>query len=331
MNSKTGHTPRITPSKTERTTVKSDKKVTPTTKSPLKLRNLCSVTPNSKTTHTKTEMNETNAQMEARIRCQLRLEMLVRMREMQDYYESKIADLTEQMDSDSPTLSAIRDANNQMDIEAQKNQAQIETLKQQIEEMKKNNLELEKKLQEQKERNIQSSKEIENAQIFNSKLTEQKNSLQMRVDALKKKRQEDELRENAEREEKLRRELLEKEMQEQEAKTQEEQKKETKSVKTPRSQMKHDVAKASKRGKENMNASQNPAQSSLKGSSFKNESTKSRHNSNNSNNGSSQPNRKIDNAPIGAAGGSSGMSELSKPPYRMKITPHLAHKAKHAK
>ena len=349
MSSKTSRTPKTTLNKTEKgqTTSKSEKKLTPTTKSPLRLRNLCSVTPNSKATPTKADVEETNAQMEARIRCQLRLEMLVRMREMQDYYESKIADLTEQMDNESPTLSAIKDVENAIDVESVKNQEEIEKLKQQIAEIQSSNLELEKQLQVQKEKNIQSTKEIENAQVTNSKLIEQKNGLQMRVDALKKKRQEDELKENADKEEILRKQEIEKAIEEEESKqkgntnkeqtqqkqTTKNQKSSTKSTTTPKSLNKQEnktqITKSTtlaKKGKENANENQNSGKASSMKSIKHNIQNVTNQNKGNSFSNKTQKNDKSNNNL-----NSNGMNELNKPPYRMKITPHLAHKAKNAK
>ena len=347
MSSKVSRTPKNTINKTEKAQAasKSDKKLTPTTKSPLRLRNLCSVTPNSKATPTKTEVEETNAQMEARIRCQLRLEMLVRMREMQDYYESKIADLTEQMDNESPTLSAIKDIGNAIDVETAKNQEEIEKLKQEIADLQSSNLELEKQLQAQKEKNIESTKEIENAQIVNSKLIEQKNGLQMRVDALKKKRQEDELKEQAEKEELLRKQAMEKEIEEEAYKQKEntnkeqtQQKSASKNQKTangskltPKSQSRIDnknttkTSALSKKGKENANENQNSGKASSMKSIKQNMPNVS--NQNKGNSFSNQNKQKSEKTNLN----SNGMNELNKPPYRMKITPHLAHKAKNAK
>ena len=312
MTSKATPSPRVTPSRSENRGAAADKRVTPIGKSPLKLRNLCSVTPpSSRATPNKTERTESDAQLEARIRCQLRLDMLLRMREMQDYYETKIADITEQMDSESFTLSAVDDINNNQEVVDQKTKQEIEKLKQQIAEAQTLKEELAKRLEAQKHQKEAVSQEIENEQTINSKLIEQKNGLQMRVDAMKKKIQDDQIKANALKEEQLRKEKLEKEAKEEQTKEKKEaplkpekasipKKAEKTAKKTVTSELKKSTSKS---GKENLNGNQTSARASKKET-------------------------KTTKTAASPAPASSGMSELSKPPYRMKITPQLAHKAK---
>ena len=83
-------------------------------------------------------------------------------------------------------------------VRENKKQNEIDIIKQSIEEAKQKNKELEKLLEESKERLNKSIQDIDSAHNTNLKLIEQKNILQMRVDALIKKKKDDELRKEQE-------------------------------------------------------------------------------------------------------------------------------------
>jgi uncharacterized protein YhaN len=174
-----------------------------------------------------------------------------------------------------------------------KTKQEIEKLKQQIAEAQALNNELAQKLEAEKQQKSIITQEMETEQAANQKLIEQKNGLQMRVDAMKKKIQDDEIRANALKEEKLRKKKLEQEAKKEAKQASVKQEKAAYQKKVDRPMKKAPLT--SKTGIENTNLSQV---------------------------------RKTQKPVNTQKYVSSGMSELSKPPYRMKITPQLAHKAK---
>lgn len=305
MIGKAKQSPRVTPNrKADKSAASSSKKVTPTGKSPLKLKNLVSVTPTQRNLAAKEEKTaETPAQMESRIRCELRLEMLVRMREMQDYYESKIADLTEAMDSDSYTLTALcGDSESAQSSPESKVNPEILEITRKIEEAVARRDQLLKQLDEKKRQNVAINQEIESTNSQNAKLIEQRNGLQMRVDALKKQKQDEDLKINAAQEEQKRFEFLEKESKNETAEQQQAAPKVEKKEQ-PRTK------KLSKSG-ENANPGQ-VERGSMKRIPREPQIPSA--------------------APSSARNPTDTVGEFNQKPYRMKITPVLVHKAKHNK
>ncbi|EAY20685.1 hypothetical protein TVAG_163810 [Trichomonas vaginalis G3] len=342
MLGKAKQSPRVTPNrKTEKSAVSSSKKVTPTGKSPLKLKNLCSVTPTQRNVVAKEEKPaETPSQMESRIRCELRLEMLVRMREMQDYYESKIADLTEAMDNDSYTISALY-GNDNSDSESSENKVNPEILEitKKIEEAVAKRDQLLKILDEKKRQNAAIAQEIQAGAAQNAKLIEQRNGLQMRVDALRKQKQDEDLRINAAKEEQQRFEFLASESANEENIQAPVVRKDSSSSSLQRGMSQKSVDKITtikEEASQSKSSKLNPHDSSKKDKKPKSKIVKGSENSNVDQNSLNIAKKipkenTVTNVPVNIAPQRSitdTVGEFNQKPYRMKITAQLVHKAK---
>ncbi|EAY13829.1 hypothetical protein TVAG_043890 [Trichomonas vaginalis G3] len=343
MTGKAKQSPRITPNRNaEKSATTSSKKVTPTGKSALKLKNLCSVTPPTRNANTKEEekVAEPLSQIESRIRCELRLEMLIRMREMQDYYESKIADLTEAMDADSYTISALYE-NGQSESDSSKNKVNPEILEvtKEIEESVAKREEYFKLLDEKKRHIAVINQEIQATEAENFKLREERNRLQMRVDALRKQKQDEDLRINASNEEQKRKEFLAKECKNEDNDQATKSDKESSTSLAQKKTSKKSVEKQSSMKEDSRKANQNKV---LSRETSKADKVKKPDNVGKSENSKSEQNsidsskkvskdvsaRKINENASRSRTKLDTVGEFNQKPYQIKITPQLVHKAK---